>query len=63
VVVLRAGQHGKVAEDDIVAWARRQMAAYKVPRQVQFVDALPRSATGKVQWRQLQDAELGRHRG
>lgn len=63
VVVLRAGQRGKVAEDDIVAWARRQMAAYKVPRQVQFVDALPRSATGKVQWRQLQDAELGRHRG
>ena len=33
------------------------MAAYKVPRMVEFVDALPKSATGKVMWRKLQEEE------
>ena len=27
------------------------MAAYKIPRVVEFVDSLPKSATGKIQWR------------
>jgi acyl-CoA synthetase (AMP-forming)/AMP-acid ligase II len=33
------------------------MAAYKVPRLIEFIDALPRSGTGKIQWRALQEAE------
>ena len=33
------------------------MAAYKVPRIVEFVDALPKSGTGKVLWRELQERE------
>jgi fatty-acyl-CoA synthase len=33
------------------------MAVYNVPRTVQFVDALPKSGTGKVMWRALQEAE------
>ena len=55
VVVLKEGA-GLTAED-LIQWAREQMAAYKVPRLVSFVDALPKSATGKVMWRQLQEAE------
>ena len=58
VVVLRASEKGKVSESDIVAWCRDHMAVYKVPRVVQFVDALPKSGSGKVMWRQLQEAEL-----
>ncbi|MEU3607576.1 FadD3 family acyl-CoA ligase [Streptomyces sp. NPDC035033] len=34
--------------DDLIAWARREMANYKVPRQVEFVPELPRNASGKV---------------
>lgn len=34
--------------DDLIAWSRREMANYKVPRQVEFVDELPRNASGKV---------------
>lgn len=34
--------------DEIIAWAREQMANYKVPRSVEIVDALPLNATGKV---------------
>ena len=33
------------------------MAAYKYPRVVQFVDALPKSGSGKVMWRALQESE------
>lgn len=44
--------------DALILWARQQMAAYKVPRIVEYVDALPKSASGKVMWRTLQEKEL-----
>jgi len=34
--------------DDIIGWARDEMANYKVPRAVEFLDELPLNATGKV---------------
>lgn len=57
IVVLREGHDAD--EAGIIEWARAHMAAYKVPHAVEFRDALPRSATGKVQWRALQEAEDG----
>ena len=57
VVVLRTEAKGKTTADDITNWARDHMAAYKVPKLVQFVDALPKSGSGKVMWRLLQDQE------
>ena len=57
VVVLRAEAKGKTTGEDITAWARENMAAYKVPKLVQFVDVLPKSGSGKVMWRLLQDQE------
>jgi len=58
VVVLRPSHKDTTAED-IIAWCRENMAVYKVPRVVQFVDALPKSGSGKVMWRVLQEAEMG----
>ena len=55
VVVLRESR--KLSEGELIDWARGQMAAYKVPRRVEFVDALPKTATGKLQWRALQEQE------
>ncbi len=60
VVVLRADAKGKTTEDDIINWCKENMAAYKYPRVVQFVDALPKSGSGKVMWRVLQEAEEGK---
>jgi len=61
VIVLRAEARATATPQDIIDWAREHMAVYKVPRQVEFVDALPRSGSGKVMWRQLQEREaLGR---
>ncbi len=44
-----------LTEADIIAWCRERMAAYKCPRRIVFLDALPRSPSGKVQWLQLQE--------
>ena len=60
VVVLRAEARGTTSADDIVAWARDAMAPYKAPRIVEFVEALPKSGSGKVMWRLLQDQESAR---
>ncbi len=57
VVVLRASHAGQVSEQDIIDWCHQNMAVYKAPRQVQFVDALPKSGSGKVMWRSLQEQE------
>jgi fatty-acyl-CoA synthase len=57
IVVLRAEAKGNTTGEDITSWAREHMAAYKVPKLVQFVDALPKSGSGKVMWRLLQDEE------
>jgi fatty-acyl-CoA synthase len=54
---LREAYRGKVSEQEVIDWAHANMAAYKSPRVVQFVDELPKSSTGKLQWRQLQERE------
>jgi fatty-acyl-CoA synthase len=57
VVVLRAGHEGTVTEQDIIDWCRANMAVYKAPKIVQFAASLPKSGSGKVMWRTLQEAE------
>jgi long-chain acyl-CoA synthetase len=52
-VVIREKDHDDVSEDDLVAWAKEQMASYKYPRIVEFVDELPMTATGKILKREL----------
>ena len=42
-----------VNEADLVAWCKEQMAAYKYPRSVVFVESLPMTATGKILKREL----------
>jgi fatty-acyl-CoA synthase len=56
VVILKKNQKD-TSSKDIIDWARERMAAFKVPRVVQFVDELPKTATGKILWRKLQEEE------
>ncbi len=60
VVVLRAAYKGKITEAEIMDWCKANMAAYKYPRVVEFVDVLPKSGAGKVMWRALQEAEAAK---
>ena len=55
--MLKAASRGRVRPEDIIEWCKAHMAAYKYPRLIEFVDSLPKSATGKVMWRQLQEQE------
>ncbi|MBL4805873.1 MAG: AMP-binding protein [Rhodobacteraceae bacterium] len=55
LIVLRDG--AECTPEDITKWAHKNMAAYKVPRIVSFVNALMKSGSGKVLWRELQAIE------
>jgi len=57
LIVLEPAARGRVKAEDITTWAHDHMAAFKVPRVVEFVEDLPKTATGKVFWRELQEAE------
>jgi fatty-acyl-CoA synthase len=57
VIVLRTECRGRTEPQAIIDWCRENMAAYKVPRVIEFVDALPKSGSGKIMWRELQERE------
>jgi fatty-acyl-CoA synthase len=57
VIVLKPNARGQTSPEQIVEWAREKMAAYKVPRVIEFVDSMPKSMTGKILWRALQEQE------
>ncbi|MCW2822631.1 MAG: lcfB 3 [Marmoricola sp.] len=44
-----------LTEEELVAWCKEQMASYKYPREVAFVETLPMTATGKILKRELVD--------
>ena len=58
LVVLQEAARGLVTPVQVIEWAHANMAAYKAPRIVEFVDALPKSPSGKVQWRELQEQAM-----
>jgi fatty-acyl-CoA synthase len=60
LLVLKPAFKGQVTEQDVIDWSREHMAAYKTPRIVRFMEALPKSGTGKILWRQLQEQEHAR---
>jgi long-chain acyl-CoA synthetase len=55
-VVLRPGQ--AASTDDLTAHCRRELAAYKIPRSIAFLDELPKSSALKILRRELRDMEL-----
>jgi fatty-acyl-CoA synthase len=57
-VVTRDG--ASLSEDDVKQHVREHLARYKIPREVAFVDELPRNTTGKVLKRELREREAGR---
>jgi len=54
-VVVKPGQ--TLTADEVVAFCKERLAPYKVPKLVEFIDALPKSAVGKILRRELQDLE------
>ena len=50
-IVLKEGEDA--TEDEIIAFCREELAAYKCPRKVQFVNDVPKTSTGKIMRREL----------
>ncbi|MHA1262720.1 MAG: AMP-binding enzyme [Candidatus Freyarchaeota archaeon] len=59
-VVLRDEYKGKITEQEIIDWAKENLAGYKWPRKVEFIDAIPRTAVGKVFRRKLREMEISK---
>lgn len=57
-IVLRDEYREKVGQEEIESFCRERLAAYKVPRQIEFVDELPKSAVGKILRRVLRENEV-----
>jgi len=56
-IILKPEYRGKVSEQEIIDWAKENMAVYKYPRIVKFVRSLPKSAVGKVLRRVIREKE------
>jgi long-chain acyl-CoA synthetase len=57
-VVVKPGE--TLTADEVIAFCREQLAPYKVPRFVEFVDAVPRTAVGKADRKVLKEKELSK---
>jgi len=58
-VVLKPDARGKIGERELVAWCRSEMAVYKAPRRIRFVESLPKTASGKILKRALREMVPG----
>ena len=57
-IVLKPG--AKVTAEDLIAYCREHLAAYKIPRLVEFRDSLPKSTVLKILRRELRDEEMAK---
>ncbi len=57
-IVLQPEFVGKITESEIIEWAKLQMAAYKYPREIEFLDELPKTNVGKILHRKLRDRDF-----
>ncbi len=51
--VVALGKDQEVSADDLIAWSKERLAAYKYPRVVEFIETLPKGPTGKILKREL----------
>ena len=49
------GEGQSTSEEELIAFCKERMAAYKYPRQVEIIDEVPKTATGKIMRRELRD--------
>ncbi len=60
-IVLTEGR--TVAAEELIEYARKELAAYKIPRQIEFRDELPKSTVLKILRRELREQELAKLEG
>ena len=53
IIVAKEGENPSA--EDIIAWARERIAGYKLPKSVDYIDALPRNPSGKILRKDLRE--------
>ncbi|MEM2405392.1 MAG: AMP-binding protein, partial [Candidatus Methanomethylicia archaeon] len=61
-VVLKDEYKGKVTVNDLIEWCKKNLAPYKIPKEIEFRDQLPRTIVGKLLRRLLRDEEIAKRR-
>lgn len=56
-IALKEGYEGKVTNEEIISFCKERMAAYKYPREIEFVKEVPKTATGKFLRRALRNTQ------
>ncbi|MNU09539.1 Benzoate--CoA ligase [compost metagenome] len=56
--MLKDGQ--QASDESLKAFVKERLAAYKYPRQIEFLAELPKTATGKIQRFRLREREAGK---
>ena len=59
-IVTKEGE--TLTEEEVTAYCKENLAAYKVPKLVEFVDELPKTAVGKILRRELRDMEIAKQK-
>ncbi|NHI92627.1 MAG: long-chain fatty acid--CoA ligase [Candidatus Lokiarchaeota archaeon] len=57
-IKLKPSYKDKITAEEIQEWAKENMAAYKWPREIEFISSIPKTSVGKVMRRALRDKEL-----
>jgi len=60
-IVVKPGEI--LTEEEITQWCKEKLAAYKVPKMIEFVDALPKSAVGKILRREVKEMDKKKKQG
>lgn len=47
--------HENISKEELITWSKTQMSAYKYPRIIEFREELPRSSSGKILWKEVQE--------
>jgi long-chain acyl-CoA synthetase len=59
-IVVKEGE--TLTEEEVTAYCKENLAAYKVPKLFEFMDELPKTAVGKILRRELRDMEVARQK-
>jgi long-chain acyl-CoA synthetase len=57
--IVKKKEH-ELTEEEVVDYCKKNLAAYKIPKMIEFVDELPKSAVGKILRRKLRDLEMAK---
>ncbi len=57
-ITLNEDYDEKISEDELINWGKEKLAEHKYPREIEFIDNIPKTDSGKYLKRKLKDKEM-----